>query len=336
MTHADTFADSWGRAVLPGDLPEEMTAVRVHRFGTHPEVDRVPVPPVAEGEVLVKMAASVVSHHDLTVAGGDFAVRPALPYTPGLEGAGRVVRLGEGVDPAVVSLGSPVRLYGGGLGATRPGTWAEYVVVPARVLVDVPPTLRPEVAAACGSVALTAWVALFEVGDVQPDERLAVSGATGAVGSVVVQLALQHGVEGVTAFLRSKERERDLPPGVDVVIGDAAAEPRPDLLVDTVGGALLPARVAMVKAGGRAVLVGYTAGNQASFDIPNLLAADVSLRPLNMMRRRPPRDLEVRLIDQFAAGELKVATRVFEAREFATAVACLQSGGSGGRTVVRW
>ena len=334
--HEDgSAADRWASIELPDELPAEMTAMRIHRFGAGPQVDRLPMPHVGEGEVLVRMGASVVSHHDLTVAGGEFAVRPALPYTPGLEGAGRIVRLGHGVDPQAIAPGSPVRLYGGGLGATRPGTWAEYVAVPERVALRVSGSLDPVTAAACGSVALTAWVGTFEVGAVRPEERIGVSGATGAVGSLVVQLAAKHGVGGIVAWVRSKEKARHLPPGVEVVVGDAEVEPV-DLLVDTIGGPLLPDRVAAVRAGGRAVLVGYTAGEQVCFSLPDILARDVSLLPLNMMRRRPPRELEARLVDQFAAGELRVATEVVDARDLDAAIARLRSGAPAGRVVVAW
>ena len=319
----------------PDELPVEMTAARVHRFGAAPQLDRLPLPEVGEGEVLVKMAASVVSHHDLTVAGGRFAVRPVLPYTPGLEGAGTVVKVGAGVDPRVV-LGSLVRLYGGGLGASRPGTWAEYVAAPEKVVVEVPPSMDAEVAAACGSVALTAWVALFEVGAMQRAERVGVAGASGAVGSLVVQLALRHGAEGVVALVREKERGAGLPPEVEVVVGDEGIEAPVDLLVDTVGGPRLASRVRMVEPGGRIAYLGYTAGQEACFTLPNLLARDVRLLPVNMMRRRPPRDLEGRLIGQFANGELEVATVGVEARRLATAVEQLGAGRARGRVVIRW
>jgi len=334
--HEDgSTADPWARIELPDELPAEMKAMRIHRFGAGPQVDLLPMPHVGEGEVLVRMGASVVSHHDLTVAGGEFAVRPALPYTPGLEGAGRIVCIGQGVDSRAIAPGSPVRLYGGGLGATRPGTWAEYVVVPERAALRIPASLDPVTAAACGSVALTAWVATFEVGAVRPEERIGVAGATGAVGSLVVQLAAKHGVGGVVAWVRSKEKARHLPPGVEVVVGEAEVEPV-DLLVDTIGGPLLPDRLGVVKAGGRVVLVGYTAGEQVCFSLPDMLARDVSLLPLNMMRRRPRRELEARLVDQFAAGELRVATEVVEATDLDAAIARLRGGAAAGRMVVAW
>ncbi|MGH9920730.1 MAG: quinone oxidoreductase family protein [Nitrososphaerales archaeon] len=328
--------DRWADVVVPGELPDEMTAVRIHRYGAPPEVERLALPEPGEGELLVKIAASIVSHFDLTVAAGDFVVRPELPYTPGIEGSGRVVRVGEGVDPSAVAIGAPVRLHGGGLGAARPGTWADYAVVPATAAHGVPRALAPDIAAACGSVALTAWVALFEVGSFIRGERLGVSGATGAVGSLVVQLALRHGAAGVVAFLRSKASEQRLVPGVDAVVDPADAGASVDLLVDTVGGALLPSRVATVKPGGRAVLVGYTAGEEVRLTVPDLLARDVSLLPVNMMRRRQPEELASDLVAQFATGELHVGTNVFQAKDFPAAVTELWEGRSVGRTVVVW
>ena len=336
MNQDPVFGKQWGNLDSAGPGPRDMIAVRMHRFGAPPLIERVPVPEAGAAEVLVKMAATVVSHHDLTVASGAFAVRPALPYTPGLEGAGIVASLGEGVDPGAVVPGSPVRLYGGGLGATRPGTWAEYVVVPARAVLPVPSSLDPGVAAACGSVALTAWIALVDVGSMRPEECVGVTGASGAVGSLVTQLALQRGASRVVAFVRSEERAGSLPPGLVAVVGDASPEVPIDLLVDTVGGSSLSSRVGLVRQGGRVVYLGYTAGQEVCFTIPNLLARDVPLLPVNMMRRRPPEDLESRLVDQFAAGELRVATLDYDAREFSAAIAHLRNGGSGGRVVVRW
>lgn len=336
MRQDPPIGDQWGNVAFLGPAPQDMTAVRMHRFGAPPRIERVPVPKAGPGEVLVKMVGTVVSHHDLTVAGGAFAVRPALPYTPGLEGAGVVVGLGEGVDSGVVAPGSPVRLYGGGLGATRPGTWAEYAVVPARAVVAVPLSLDPGVAAACGSVALTAWIALFDVGAMSPEESVGVTGASGAVGSLVAQLALQRRASRVVAFVRSEERAGSLPTGVVAVVGDGSPDAPIDLLVDTVGGSSLSSRVDLVRQGGRVVYLGYTAGQEVCFTIPNLLARDVPLLPVNMMRRRPPEDLQSRLIDQFAAGELRVATVEFDAREFGAAIARLRNGGPGGRVVVRW
>ena len=312
-----------------------MTALRVHEFGSPPRADRLPVPEPAADEVLVELAASVVAHHDLSVAGGDFAFRPRLPYVPGLEGAGRVVAAGAEVDAARLPAGATVRVFGGGLGMTRPGTWAEYVAAPARAVTPVPETLEPALAAAYGQVALAAWAAAFDAGGLKPGERLGVTGASGAVGSLVLQLAAREGIAGAVAWLRSPDRAGGLPDGVEPAFGDEEVEPV-DLLVDTVGGPQLEQRLAAVRPGGRAVLVGYAAGEEVGLSLPRLLAADVTLVPLNMMRRRVPREVEASLLADVAAGRLHVATEVVRPEDLVDAIARLRSGAVSGRVVVEW
>lgn len=312
-----------------------MTALRMHTFGGAPRPDRLPLPRAGPGEVLVRLAASVIGHHDLAVAGGKLPVRPTLPFVPGLEGAGRVESVGDDVDLERFPIGAFVRVFAGGLGVTRPGTWAEYVVAPARFATPVPERLEPAVAAACGSVALTAWAAAFDVGGLRPDESVGVTGAAGAVGSLVLQLAAQHGVSRTVAWVRSPDRAVALPPGTEVVTAGDPGEPV-DLLVDTVGGPLLATRLHSVRPGGRAVLVGYTAGERVCFELPDLLAADVSLLPLNMMRRRLPQDLESHLLDAFAARRLRVSTEVVGLPELGAAIARLQGEGAAGRVVLTW
>ena len=316
-------------------VPRTMAALRVHAFGEAPRLGQVPVPEPGPKDVLVELAASVVSHHDLTVARGDFSLRPDLPYIPGLEGAGRVVRVGAEVDPARIRPGMSVRVYGGGLGATRPGTWAEYVAVTARAATPVPETLDLPLAAACGSVAATAWAAAIDLGALQTDERLGVTGASGAVGSLVLQLAARHGARSSVGWVRSPEKAGFLPAGVEAAAPGDSVEPV-DLLVDTVGGPLLPECLRSVRPGGRAVLVGYTAGTEVCFSLPHLMAADVALLPLNMMRRRLAEGLELSLVEDVAAGRLHVAVETVRPADVDEAIGRLARGAAAGRVVLEW
>jgi NADPH2:quinone reductase len=109
-----------------------------------------------------------------------------------------------------------------------------------------------------------------------------------------------------------------------------------DLLVDTVGGPLLARRLRSVRPGGRAVLVGYTAGARVCFELPELLSADVALLPLNMRRRRVPPDLGSRLVEDFAAGRLHVALEVVELADLDAAITRLDGGSAVGRVVLTW
>lgn len=312
-----------------------MTSYRIHEFGTAPREDRVPPPQVGPGDVLVRLAASVVSHHDLTVAGGQFPIRPPLPYVPGLEGAGYVMLVGSEVDPGRFPVGSAVRIYGGGLGATRSGTWAEFAAVPASAVTLVPTGLDLGLAAACGSAAGTAWAALVHRGDLQATERIGVTGASGAVGSLVLQLAVEQGARSRVGWVRSPARTAAVPEGVEVVVGDGPVEPV-DLLVDTVGGPLLEKRLGSVRPGGRAVLVGYTAGEHACLSLPELLARDVSLLPLNMMRTRVPKDVASGLLARFGDASLHLAVEKVRRGHLAEAIDRLRGGSATGRVVFKW
>jgi len=310
------------------------SALRVHAFGEPPRLDRVPVPEPGPEDVLVQIAFGVVSHHDATVARGNFAIRPELPYVPGLEGAGRVIAVGSDVDTARISVGTPVRLRGGGLGHTRPGTWAEHAAVTARAVTGVPEGMELALAAAIGSVAAAAWAALHDVGELRPNERVGITGASGAVGSLAAQLAARSDASAVVAWTRSPERVQALQ-GVHVVGPDEQVEPV-DLLVDTIGGPGLAERIGRVRPGGRMVLVGYTAGTEIELSLPLLMAADVALLPLNMMRRRLPREVDAELFAEAAAGRLRLAVERVSPEETGGALQRLTAGETSGRLVVAW
>lgn len=316
-------------------VPEAMTAVRVHALGEPPVLDRVPVPRPGEEEVLVELAASAVGHHDCSVARGELPLSPELPYTPGLEGAGLVVELGPGVDAGRLRQGTPVRVFGGGLGTARPGTWAEYAVVPARAATPIPAAYDAARAAAGGSVAAAAWAATVDVGRLGAGERLGVTGATGAVGSLCLQLAAREQVGSAVAWVRSAERAALLPESVEAALPGDRVEPV-DLLVDTVGGPALAERLRDVRPGGRAVLVGYTAGTETCLSLPLFLAGDVSLLPLNMMRRRLPRGLEAKLVRDVAEGRLTVRVETIQPSAIGEAMGRLGRGATSGRVVIDW
>src|SRR5690242_7981287 len=78
-------------------MPQTMNAAVVHAFGEPLRIEQVPIPEPGYNEVLIKVAASGVCHTDLHAANGDWPVKPALPFIPGHEGVGHVVKLGRGV-----------------------------------------------------------------------------------------------------------------------------------------------------------------------------------------------------------------------------------------------
>ena len=154
-----------------------MRAARVHAWGQAPVVEDVPVPTPGPGEALVRVEAASVAHLDVTVASGEFGIKPTLPYTGGVEGSGIVV------ESAAFPPGTKVVLRGGGLGLFKNGTWAEYVVVKDKALVEVPHGLSPEVAATFWVPTTTAHTALVDVGRLVPGRHFAGCSAVSVVSA---------------------------------------------------------------------------------------------------------------------------------------------------------
>ncbi|HWC23894.1 MAG TPA: zinc-binding dehydrogenase [Flexivirga sp.] len=313
---------------------ERMTALRIHEFGALPRLEAIACPRRA-GEVLVKVLAAAITHLDLTVASGNFARTPSVPYVPGTQGVGVVV---EGP-----SAGTRVRLSGQGLGVDRDGCWAEWISVPPAAMSPIPKTLDPAVAVALSTVAATAHVALHEVARVSSDDTLIVTGAGGAVGSVVAQLAIRAGVSRVLGIVSRAESAAALPAGVEPVVGRGdvlaaalARAGRGTVAVDTVGGDVLNVLLrAGIQPGGRVAIVGYTAGTGLELDLPSWLYNDVSLLPVNMLRRRGQSADLLSAADRLAtSGDIAVPVQRVRLGDARAAVDRLRRGGVRGRLVL--
>lgn len=285
-----------------------MKAVRIHAWNREPVVEQLPDPLPRPGRTIVKMAAAAVAHIDRTVAAGKFMTPLKPPYVPGVEGAGIVV------SSQRFAPGQRVWLRGGGLGTRFDGTWCELVEAPDAAVDVLPDEVSMTQGSAFFSPCAAAWVALHDVGGLQPSERVAITGASGAVGSAATQLALGHGATLVET------------PGPDHPV---------DLLIDTVGGPVLQELLAAVEPGGRAVLVGYTAGETVTLSLPWLLQRDVRLLPLNMVRRDAQGRAAVpELLSRLADGRLGLVTQTFAVEEADEALRWITQRGHRGRAVL--
>jgi NADPH:quinone reductase-like Zn-dependent oxidoreductase len=167
-----------------------MKAVRFHAFGG-PEVLRyedVDVPTPGAGEVRVRVTATSYNSVDATIRAGGLQDRAPvqLPHVPGVDVAGTVDALGDGVD--AIAVGDRVV---GLLPMTAAGAAAEHVIASAESLAGVPRCLPLAALAGLPLVGLTAWQALFDLGKLTAGQRVLVNGAGDAVGGCAVQLAKQ-------------------------------------------------------------------------------------------------------------------------------------------------
>lgn len=303
-----------------------MKALRVHAWGQAPQLeDMAEAAPPAPGRSLVRMHAASIGHIDHTIWSGGFGLHPPLPYVPGTEAAG-VVLAGQRFAP-----GTRVWLRGAGLGTRRDGSWREVIDTPDEAMGELPADIPYTLGASFFSPCTAAWCALQDLGRWQPGERILVTGASGAVGSMVLQLARERGAQAVAVLAPGSAPP---PPGQEAV-ALAGLRPESDLLIDCVGGEVLPLALRGIKPGGRAVLVGYTAGEHPPLSLPQLMLSDVALLPLNMMRREADaRAVAPQLLARLADGRLHLAVEAFALADGAQLLPQLLSRRGRGRPVL--
>ncbi|MEU2741595.1 NADP-dependent oxidoreductase [Streptomyces sp. NPDC007095] len=280
-----------------------MKAVRFHQYGD-PDVLRhedVEQPNPGAGQVRVRVAATSFNPVDANIRAG-FMQGPipvTLPHTPGIDVAGTVDALGEGVTG--IQVGDQVI---GFLPMAGPGAAAEYVLAPAEALTPAPKSVALSDAAALPLVGLTAWQALFEHAELTAGQRVLVNGAGGAVGGYAVQLAKQAGAY-VIATAGPRSSLRVTAAGADEVVDHTAADvvaavSRPvDVVLNLapVEPAQLDALLGLIRPGG--VLVNTTVWMPAPTD------EERGVRGIDLFVRSDAEQLShlVELVDR---GELRV------------------------------
>ncbi|ALL79554.1 hypothetical protein AD006_30565 (plasmid) [Pseudonocardia sp. EC080610-09] len=306
-----------------------MTAVRIHGFGDESvlAVETAPIPEPGPGDVLVRVHAAAVNPVDSLVRQGVFAVsdRP-LPWIPGWDFAGTVVALGGATTDW--SVGDVVY---GRPSLARDGSYAQYLAVDAGEIAAAPRTLSLESAAAVPLVTLTAWKALFDLGELGPAGTVLIHAGAGGAGTMAIQLARRRGAKVVaTASGDGIALARSL--GADEVIDhrtdDLAARGRfADVVLDTVGNETLERSYASVVPGGILVTIAGAPDDAKAAELG--ITAHTFVLDSN-----GPRLAEIAgLIDD---GDLRpVVTRVLELDEVARAHRLIDSGRTRGKLVLR-
>lgn len=169
------------------------------------ESSQVDKPTVSPGHALIKIAASSVNTVDTMIRrmGSNLPFSPATPATLGMDFAGTVEAVGEGVTEFAV--GDEIYGCAGGLGEL-PGSLAEYMTADVRLMAKKPETLSMREAAALPLVAITAYEGLMRAG-VKKGRKVLVHGGTGGVGHVAVQLALYFGADVYSTCGSDKQAE---------------------------------------------------------------------------------------------------------------------------------
>ena len=264
------------------------------------EVADVPDPAVGPGDVLVRVRAAALNRLDvLQVAGPALIPGFELPHVAGMDIAGDVVEVGEGVtslavgdavvlNPAV-HCGECVLCRSGDdgycpnvrvLGGNAWGGFAELVAVPETHAIPIPPGFDHAEAATVPTIYSTAWHALFATGDLRLGETVLVHAAASGVSTAAIQLAKKAGARVIATASSEAKLEVARKLGADVGIVNrsetwvdevrAATDGRGvDMVFDHVGPALFQQSLFTLRTRGRLVFCGSTTGVNATFNLPH-------------------------------------------------------------------
>ena len=229
-------------------------------------------PSPGAGEVVIDVKAAGVNFADTVIIQGTYQLKPDFPFTPGLEVAGIVAQLGDGVDN--VSVGDRV------VGIPNIGAFAEQVAVKAAAVVRIPDAMDFETAASFAVAYSTSHMALGYRAGLKVGETLLIFGAAGGVGLTAVEIGKLMGANVIACASTQEKLDLCKDMGADHVINYSDEDIRErvkeitggkgaDVIYDPVGGAAFDAAMRAINWEGRIVVVGFASGdfNQARTNI---------------------------------------------------------------------
>jgi len=334
-----------------------MQALQLDAVNQPVAVRDVPAPTPAAGEILVKLHAAAFNHRDVFIQQGKYAgIR--LPCTLGSDGAGEVAAHGPGVPADAPAVGTRVLINPGlrwgddlraqarefaVLGMPDPGTFAEYISLPARYIRPLPAHLSYEQGAALPLAGLTAYRAAFTRAQVQAGERVLVTGIGGGVALLAAQLCVARGAEvWVTSGSDEKLARAQALLGARGGINYHAdnwvktltqqAGGAFDVIIDSAGGAAFGALLDAAAPGGRIVFFGGTLGT-----IPDVPPAKVFWKQLSILGSTmgTEQDFEQMLALVTEKKIVPVVDEVFPLAEGEAALRRLEAGTQFGKVVLK-
>ncbi len=307
-------------------------------------VDR-PVPSLASGEVLIKVEAFGLNRADVQQRKGVYPPPPGASDIPGLEVSGRIVEIGDGVSGWKTGARVAALLAAGG--------YAQYVNVPAELLIEVPQSVSDIDAAALPEVAATVVSNLFVEGELAQGQTLLLHGGAGGIGSMAIQLAKAAGARVIVTASSAQKleycralgaeeginyREEDFAERVKEITEGQGA----DLILDVVGAKYLAQNLKSLAVGGRLVVIGLQGGAKAEANLGLLLAKRARIIGTTL-RARPVHEKEetirqtiTRVIPLLEKGQLALnVTKTFDYSEVSSAHEYFDSGKHTGKIVIK-
>lgn len=258
------------------NLPATMTAIEIAESGG-PEVLRPverPVPAPEAGEILIAVAAAGINRPDVVQRLGLYPPPPGASDLPGLEVAGTVAAIGEGVSQWKEGDGVCALIAGGG--------YAEYAVAPVPQVLPVPGGLDMIQAAGIPETFFTVWANIFDRGHLTAGESILIHGGSSGIGTTAIQLARAFGAtayvtvgsaekaafcEELGAAKAINYREQDFVEEIKALTGGAGV----DVILDMIGGDYLPRNIRILRPDGRLLQIALMGGAKGELDLGRVM-----------------------------------------------------------------
>ena len=271
-------------------------------------------PQPGPGEILIEAHFAGINRPDVLQRAGRYPPPPGASPILGLEVAGTVAALGEGVGEWKVGQRVTALVPGGG--------YAEYCVAPAAHALPIPDGLDLAQAAALPETWFTVWANLVDLGRLKKGERLLVHGGSSGIGLTAIQLAHHLGVESFVTVGSEEKAQFCREFGADHAINYREADfvqkvkeithgEGVDVVLDMVGAPYLQKNVALLRRDGRLVLIAFLDGSKAEFDfmpvmLKRLTVTGSTMRPRTLAEKAAIRDALLKHIwPEIAAGRLR-------------------------------
>lgn len=303
------------------------------------EIER---PEVGAGQILIKVAAAGVNRPDILQRQGGYPPPAGAPLTPGLEIAGEVEALGQGVKR--FRLGDKVCALVPG------GGYAEYALVAEDNALPVPAGLSMIEAAAIPETYFTVWTNVFQRGGLKASERLLIHGGSSGIGTTAIQLAKQFGAYVIVTAGSDEKCRQCLALGADVAINyrtqDFVVEMekgglKADVILDMVGGEYVARNLKVAALNGRIVQIAFQQGSKIEADflalmLKRLTFTGSTLRPRTVAEKALiARELEEKVWPLLAAGKcLPQIYKTFALADAAEAHRLMESSAHVGKIVL--
>jgi NADPH2:quinone reductase len=318
-----------------------MRAMQVTAYDEPLTLQELEMPMPGQGEVLIQVDTCGLNFGDLLIIKGTYQEKPPLPFTLGMEMAGTITALGEGVDG--LKVGQRVAAYTGFNGL------AEYAAIPAAVCVPIPEEMTAVDAAAFLIAYGTSHVALDYKARLQPGERLLVLGASGGIGLTAVELGKLMGAEVIAVARGADKLAVCKEAGADHLINSETDDIRAivkelggaDVVYDPVGGDQFKAAMRACNPEARLIPLGFASGEVPQIPANILLVKNLSVLGFywgGYAKIKPSvlTDSFAELIKWYVAGKLKPhVSNVMLLEQANEALALLRDRKATGKVVVK-